>query len=362
MTQHFKKIFWPALFIWGCHPVFGNDRYQQLARVGMEHAYQMQTEVATQIFDDIIQSDPDNPQGYLFQAVNFYYRMQFDENPQRFESKFKKLMAQAIKISKRQTAINEKKLEALFYLGTAYLYQAAFYGGQDSWLKAYYYGREGITHLEKVVDIAPNYSDAYLGLGLYHYYADVMPKLLKSVSTLFGIKGDRTRGLQELHLAAEKGEYSKAEALFFLGNIYLYTEKDFEKSLSCAGELTRLYLRNPGFQILLAENLQRQGQQEDAIIMLQKVLEQNRELLPFFKVGIHYNLGNLYAELGALEKAISHYKETVAVASQSKANVKKFRAWANYKMAECFIRLGNQQEAAQAYERVKNSDDKRAIS
>ncbi len=359
MMKYLKRFFWAAIFVCMSYPIFANDRYQQQARAGMEYAYQMQTEAATKIFDGLIQSEPENPQGYLFQAVNFYYRMQFDENPQRFESRFKNLMAQAIETSKKQSVAKEKKIEALFYLGTAYLYQAAFYGGQESWLKAYYYGRDGIHYLEKVVALAPDYYDAYLGLGLYHYYAEVMPKLLKTVSTLIGINGDKTRGLQELHTAAEKGVYSKMEALFFLGNIYLYMENDFEKSLWCARELTRLYPGNPGFQILLAENLQKQGQHSEAIDVLQQALTQNHELLPFFKVGIHYNLGNLYFEIGELHKAVFHYGETVEIASQSKAKVKKFRARANFKKAESFMRRGDRQQAARAYKSVKNSDDKR---
>ncbi|HEX9652214.1 MAG TPA: tetratricopeptide repeat protein, partial [bacterium] len=317
MTQHFKRITCAALCILGCHPAFGNDRYQQLARAGLEHAYQMQTESAAQVFDDIIRLDPDNPQGYLFQAVHLYYRMQFDEKPQQFEAEFKSHMAMAVKTSQRQMAVKEKKLDAMFYLGTAYLYQATFHGGQNSWLKAYYYGREGINYLEKIVEIAPTYYDAYLGLGLYHYHADVIPKSVKILASLLGIDGDKERGLRELQTAAEKGDYSKAEALFILGNIFLYTEKDYEKSWQYARELIRLHPGNPGFQILLAENLQKRGQNEEAVNVLQKLLEQNQALLPFFQVSIHYNLGNLYVNWERLEEALQQYQQALAIASRS---------------------------------------------
>jgi tetratricopeptide (TPR) repeat protein len=353
-----------VLAVWHSVPfnlsVIGGDGYDDVLRAGMDHAYRMQPESAAQIFDDLIQRDPKNPKGHLFQAVNFYHRMQFDEDPQRFENKFNECMTQAIKLSQKQTTVGEKRVEALFHLGTAYLYQAAFHGEQESWLKAYYYGREGISHLEKVVAVAPDYYDAYLGLGLYHYYADVIPKSVQVVAKLLGIGGDRERGLNELKMAAEKGDYSKAEALFFMGNIYLYTEKDVEKSLQCARELARLYPENPGFQTLLAENLQRQGQHEEAISVLQRAFNQDSELLPYFRISINYHLGNAYANWQKLEEALSYYERAIAIASRSTAKVNAYRAWTHFKIADCHTKLGNPNEAVLSFKRVKKSDDEKA--
>ena len=102
---------------------------------------------------------------------------------------------------------------------------------QSNWLRAYWYGKDGINYLKKVVAVDPNYYDAYFGLGLYHYYADVIPQFVKMVTAILGIEGDRERGLKELRLAAENGKYSKAQAMLILGNIYLYTEKQSENKV-----------------------------------------------------------------------------------------------------------------------------------
>ena len=62
--------------------------------------------------------------------------------------------------------------------------------------------------------------DAYLGLGIYNYLADVLPKFVKVLSFILGINGDKELGLKQIRLAHEKGVFTKTEALFFLGAIY----------------------------------------------------------------------------------------------------------------------------------------------
>jgi len=337
------------------------DEYHQLTLKGMELAYDMQIEKATEIFDEIIKLDPKNPHGYLLQSVNYYYRFQLEERHEEFEKKFKKYISDAIKISKKNLFNKQKRLDALFYLGTAHMYFAAYHGGQNNWLRAYMYGKQGIEYLEKVVEINPNYYDAYLGLGLYHYYADVMPNFVKTVSSFLGIKGDRSKGLYELQLAAEKGTYSKAEAMFFLGNIYLYMEKDYSKSLHYSKKLANLYPDNPGFLIFLGENEQKNGNHTSAIEHFKTVIkEKNYYPYRFFEYVSYYHLGNLYFDLNDFGKAIAHYVQAIEVASQSSGNEKWVFAWASFKTGECYDMLGRHREAINTYKSVKKSDHKPA--
>ena len=63
----------------------------------------------------------------------------------------------------------------------------------------------GKNYLEDVVEKDPTYYDAYLGLGIYHYLADILPKFVKILSFVLGVEGDRDKGIVELNIAAEKG-------------------------------------------------------------------------------------------------------------------------------------------------------------
>lgn len=335
------------------------DRYHELSLQGIEHAYNMEIDTATAIFDEIIRMDPDNPHGYILQSVNYFYRFQFEEAGEVYVKQFKRYTAEAIKRSKKRLSNKEKALDALFYLGTAHMYLAAYHSSKSNWIRAYWYGKHGIEYLEKVVAIDPDYYDAYLGLGLYHYYADVMPKFIKTVSSFLGISGDRKRGLQDLQLAAEKGTYSRAEALFFLGNIYLYTENESEQALACAQKLASLYPK--GFLLFHGETLQKNGRHQEALEVFNRAIAENDSArFPFFTIWSHYLLGNVYFELNQFKRAIEQHNLAIEMASKSTDRIKFVFAWSNFRIAESYEMLGQHQVAVSFYNKVKKGHHKRA--
>ena len=65
---------------------------------------------------------------------------------------------------------------------------------EDRWLKAHWHGRRGKNALLSLVEIDPDYNDAYLGLGIYHYYSAVLPKIVRTLSYVMGIRGDKESG------------------------------------------------------------------------------------------------------------------------------------------------------------------------
>lgn len=341
-------------------PAPDKNAYHQLTLKGIEYGYNMQIEKAAEVFDQLIKLDPQNPLSYVLQSVNHFYMLQWRAS-EAVENKFKKLTSKAIQLSKRNLSKKEKRLDALFYLGTIHIYLAAYHGRQSNWLRAFWYGKDGIDFLKKIVAIDPNYYDAYLGLGLYHYYADVLPQFIKRVTAIFGIEGDRERGLKQLQLAAEHGKYSQAEAMLILGNIYLYTEKQPEKALQYSEKLANLYPANSGFLSFLGENYQRKGDHSLAIESFKSGLAQEAvQRYPIFKISLFYNLGNTYFEMNEFEEATSFYQQTLAVnASMSKIQ-KGILALANYKIGLCYDMVGRHEDAVKKYQQVKKSQNDRA--
>ncbi len=337
------------------------DTYHQLTLEGIEQAYNMQIDEATGTFEQIIKLDPQNPHGYLLQAVNFFYQSEWAVEKGDFEKKFQKYTSKAIKFSKKNLSKKEKRNDALFYLGTSHIYLAAYHAARHNWLRAYWYGKDGINYLKKVVRADPNYYDAYLGLGLYHYYAAVIPKFIKSVTSLLGIEGDRTRGLQELRLAAEKGTYSRAEAHYFLANIFLYIEDDADTALSYSEKLTRRYQQNAGFLTFLAENYQESGRHADAIEQLENALAQEAaQRYEFFQMLIYFGLGKSHFELNNFKKCIPYFEKALTLASKRKKSASWMVGRVNYRLGLSFELEGERQVAVKYYSNVRKSDHKKA--
>ena len=134
-----------------------------------------------------------------------YYRAQLEENHDRFSLQFLRAATDAISVAKKLIAQGLDQKDALFCLGTTHIYLAAYYGWDAHWWKAYRYGAQGIDYLEQLIRRDPDYYDAYLGLGLYHYYTDILPRFAKAATFLLGLDRDNERGLPGLRPAGDKG-------------------------------------------------------------------------------------------------------------------------------------------------------------
>lgn len=335
--------------------------YQTLTTEGIQLAYNLHFDEASNIFNQLIELEPENPHGYLLQCVSLYYRSQLEENHNALADEFKQYANQAIERAKKFVSNRGSQTDALFYLGTAHIYLAAYHGWEGEWLRAYWYGKTGIDYLERVVKLDSAYYDAYLGLGLYHYYTDIIPDVAKAVTFVLGIDNDREKGLAELALAAERGKYSKAEALLFLGSINLYIEKDYNQAESFFRRLTELYPENASFLMLLGENYQKLGHHKKAIATLEKLVdEKSAPTYPTLVIGSYFRLGNIYFHLRQIPKAIYYYEQSLAHASKSNSNVRWVFALANLNIGRSYDIIGRRREAISYYRRVKKSDHSHA--
>lgn len=338
--------------------------YHKLSQEGIELAYNMHFDKSTAIFNRLISMQPNNPYGYLLQSVNLYYRYQLEEDSSQFEEAFKKMALNAMERSKKQLATHRNRLDILYYLGTLHIYLAAYHSWENNWIKAYIYGKNGIEYLERVIELDPNYHDAYLGLGLYHYYTDIIPKYVKPLTFLLGIESNKQKGLTELKVVAEHGSQSRTEALMFLGTIYLYIEKDYQKSLGYLERLVKLYPENTSFLMLLGENYQKIGDPKRAIQTLNYLVSNETvSQFPVLAVSSHFRLGNIYYGLREFSHAITNYQIMLDLAiksNQRNGKVEWAEALANLNLGRTYDLMGERKTALEYYAQVKKSDHKQA--
>jgi len=338
------------------------DKYHELALEGIAQGHNLQINKAEAIFNEMIALDPNHPLGYLAQALTNLYGHQFEENQKTFEKKFTDYTETAIKLARKNLSSQPRPVEALFHLGVAYVFLGFYHGERSNWLRALWYGKQGIDYLEQVIASDTSYYDAYLGLGAYHYYADPrrLKFFVKNGAALLGYKGDRKKGLRELQLAAEKGVYARPEALFLLGFIY-FGENDYEKALRYFEALAQQYPDNPFFALALVGTLQNTGNYSRAVEIANRVVAQksdNRNLA--FHMQSYYCLGKLYFDLNQFETAVANYTKALATAVQVSGKTKGLVASANFNLGHSYEMLGKREEAIPYYRQIKESDDKYA--
>jgi hypothetical protein len=121
--------------------------------------------------------------------------------------------------------------------------------------------------------------DVRFGLGIYDYYSDVLPQLLKLVRFFMGMPGgDRERGLVLLEEAKEGTLFHDTEARVWLYEIYSLYEDKPDRALEEARYLWSRYPGWPRWGLSLAVHLRdRMGLYAESAAVARAVLERAEE-------------------------------------------------------------------------------------
>jgi hypothetical protein len=126
-----------------------------------------------------------------------------------------------------------------------------------------------------VRDRDPENADALFGLGLYDYYADVLPRIMKLLRVFTRMPGgDRERGLRALEKAEGSAVLHRTEVQLQLYEIYAWYEKRPDRALREIRELARRHPGWPLWNLKLAEHLRdRMGLYAQSAQVTRRVME-----------------------------------------------------------------------------------------
>jgi len=338
------------------------DSTQQLIIKGIDFASTLQYENAIKVFDQLIQNEPNNPRGYFLKSATYFWIFSTDMHNEAVGDTLKELSLQAIDVAENRLDDYEDDIDALFYLGGSYGTLGRYYGATKSYLKAYWYGQKGMNYLEEVVEKDSTYYDAYLGLGIYHYLADVLPKFVKILSFVLGVEGDKDQGIKELNIAAEKGIYTKTEALFFLGAIYTYREQDYDKAILIFNKLLEKYPDNCGALIHLGRCYSLKGKCDLALQTYYKILNSREESHRIPMTSLHYQMGDVYYKMNNFYSAIGSFIIAVESDTSTQGSKRWTYSWSLYKLGLCYEIIGKRDKAEEYYVKVNEDDNERAYN
>ena len=184
----------------------------------------------------------------LLEVLSLWWQMQLDADSLADDARFAASVDAAVVALEGWTREEPDRAEAWFYLGGAYGARAQWRALRGERLSAAREGKRIKEALERALDLDPALQDAWFGIGLYHYYADVAPTAAKMVRWLLALPGgDRDEGLREMLRAREGGELLKDEADYQLHLIYLWYEEQPERALGLLRGLSQAHPRNPLF-------------------------------------------------------------------------------------------------------------------
>ncbi|HMD84159.1 MAG TPA: hypothetical protein VKO18_05610 [Terriglobia bacterium] len=222
---------------------------------------------AAEVFQQIEQNDPESPLGYVLEANATWWKIYYvsanlidpdvfdvaNMEATPYDSHFDDLDNVAIRKAEARIHRRQDLARSYLYEGFAYALRARLEGLHDRDLPTARAGKKMRSHLLRALELDPSLTDAYLGIGIYNYFVDTLPGIVKFLSVFIGLPGgSRTEGLQQLQLCAEKGELGRPEAKFYLAKDYTRAnEKQYEESRRLFGELQQEFPHNPLWPMLI---------------------------------------------------------------------------------------------------------------
>ena len=195
--------------------------------------YNMEFDEALRAAQHLIDLAPTHPAGYFYRAATYWQRRLIAHDPHQratllshFQESTRRARTMAERLPEAQAA------EAAFYLGAVYGMQARMHFVEQQYIRALLAAKQGSAYLQQCVARAPDWYDAYAGLGTYQYVLSRVPGVWRSIVQQFvGIPGDRDKGLQALEQARTAGRLSVPEAGSLLAKIYVLPgEEQYDKA------------------------------------------------------------------------------------------------------------------------------------
>jgi len=184
-------------------------------------------------------------------ATITWWRIQLDPEDRSLDATFSQQAERAIASTEAWTSREPASAEAQFYAGAAYAARVQWRVLRDEKLSAARDGKRIKQALDRAIALDPDLDDAYFGLGLYEYYADVAPAAAKVLRFLLLLPGgNRAEGLARMRRARAAGKLLQGEADYQLQIIYLWYEKRVDLAV---GLLTSLHDRYPGNPLFTAQ-------------------------------------------------------------------------------------------------------------
>ncbi len=286
--------------------------YDRLIREGLRALYYLDYASARARFQELTDEFPESPMGAYATATAVWWELtnEFDEKNPALEKEFLDAAGKSAQAARAALKKGDPTGEASLCLGGALGLQARWEAINGQWLSAYRHGRQAFKDQKKAIEINPQMYDAYLGVGIFHYYTATLPAVVKVLAKLiFG--GNKQEGLSEIQTAMEKARFSRTAARLFLVGIYINNEKDPRRALALVREGRQEFSGSPFFQLLEMLTLEETHDWDDLERESRDFLARIDRKEPFYSPAYAhrglFSLGNSFLGRGRPAEAMEIY-------------------------------------------------------
>lgn len=312
--------------------------FHSYLRQGIDKAFNLETVEAYTLIKKAVELEPENPTGYAFLAVLHWFlsEMSFDtmDRNANEEAMFNYVKETFAKGEKR-IKTNPQDNQAYFAIALAKIIKIRWAINQKRYFILAQEASSIWDYLEKAKGANGNQNyDTYFLMGLFHYHLKHVSGIIRFLSSALIVPGSHQKGLQELELAAKKGDLLKELAQAELSSDYLNFEKQPAKALPFARELNKKFPGNYNFLFTLSSTLADLHRFDEAFGIAKQIEKNIQAAIPPYvpQLQARYNqlMGRILFNQGEYDRSMEYFQNALKDTSFYNARV---RVWA-------YVRLG----------------------
>jgi hypothetical protein len=244
---------------------------------GIQKMYSGDPDAAVASFRKFQSSDPQNPLGFLMEAEATYWKMYCHALSVRYEmpdvwnrprqaadDQYLALADKAISLALSAYAKHDSA-DMHLYAGLGYAVKARYFSMSNEHKAIARTGVKARDEFLKALHLDPEMSDAKTGLGLYNYYVDALPDIVKLLRLVMGIPGgNRRQGIEQLQAGISGKGITSEEARFYLAKNLRNYDHQYDLAAAIVSPLAKQFPQNPIFLLLLGNLSAEQGHNDEA--------------------------------------------------------------------------------------------------
>ena len=320
-------LFWPSEFSRAAE--IPKLQIKNHLKQGVEKVFQMDEMGGAAELMQAVDLDKESPTGYAYLALAYlvFYEMSFEEKERaKTQETMLRFIGEALAKGEKWVGKDPKDGDAFLAIALAKLAKIRWLIGQKRYFAMAQEAQNIWDYLEKARELDPGNYDIYFPMGLLHFHLDHLPGFTRFLSSLFITSGDRQKGLQELELAATKGEILKELAQAELCSAYSNFEKQPARALPLAKNLIQKYPRNYNLLFSLASILSDLGHTDEASSVAREIENGIKSGTPPFRSELWPRyfqiIGKIHFDRGEYARASEYFNQAIQDVSPYNARVR----------------------------------------
>lgn len=271
-----------------------------------------------------------------------------DEDPKKRDQIFA-LADEAVREADQRVASNPKDVDALFARGWARALRCTYVAMVErGFASGFRLANKAKDDCTRALQIDPDYVDAKLVVGVYEYVVGALPLPFKFFIGFAGITGSKSKGMELLHDAGQRGPATSVEARTVIA-LFLRREGKYKEAIGVVQSLKKQYPRDYLFCLEEANLRKDDGQGMRAVEAYQQVLGDAAK--PGYFAEARLELA--YFGLGDALRGQRHYADAAHAYEQAAASPRvgtELKVRTLLAAGECHDLLGERSQAFHDYQ------------